>query len=47
MESKDKVTIIDKEKAEEQERAKTKDKRDEKTVPKLNDLDVSSQTMYT
>ncbi|WP_157055739.1 hypothetical protein [Clostridium sp. DMHC 10] len=44
---KTKVTIIDKEKAKEQERAKTKDKKDEETVPKLNNVDVSSQTMYT
>lgn len=47
MKSSDKVTIIDKEEAKKQEKARTKDKKIEETVPKLNDLDVSSRTMHT
>lgn len=47
MKNADKVTIIDKEKAKEQERARTKDKKIEETVPKLNNLDVSPTTMHT
>lgn len=47
MKSADKVTIIDKEKAKEQEKARTKDKKIEETVPKLNNLDISSRTMHT
>lgn len=47
MKSADKVKIIDKEEAKRQEKARTKDKRIEETVPKLNDLDVSEATMHT
>lgn len=47
MKNADKVTIIDKEEAKKQEKARTKDKKIEETVPKVNDLDVSSRTMHT
>lgn len=47
MKNEDKATIIDKEEAKKQEEARTKDKKIEETVPKVNDLDVSSRTMYT
>jgi|GEM_PF-2872006 len=47
MKNSDKVTIIDKEEAKKQEKARTKDKKIEETVPKLNDLDISSRTMHT
>lgn len=47
MKNSDKVTIIDKEEAKKLKKARTKDKKIEETVPKLNDLDVSSRTMHT
>lgn len=47
MKSEDKVTMIDKQKAKEQEMARTKDKRAKESVPKLNNLDVSPRTMHT